>query len=514
MASLVGLLYGNVRRAPDAEVLVAGERRLSYGQLWDMVCAVTGCLREHDLAPGTRVGILLDNSPEYIAAYYGTLAAGGVAVGLNSHAKARDVLNWLRHCEAAWLIVSTRHAALEDIRQQLGHRLRLIVVGERQAATERELGWSEVMTRRGEPLLAPDPDAVAAIVYTSGTTGDPKGVTLSHRNLASNVRAIIDYLRLRSDDRVLHLLPFYYSYGNSVLHTHLAAGACLVLEDGLVYPHRVLSRMVAERVTGFSGVPSTFALLLSRTRLADYDLSRLRYVTQAGGAMAPALVARVREALPHVELFVMYGQTEATARISYLPPSMLDSKPGSVGIPLPGTEIAIRSADGEPVAVGDSGEIWVRGPHVMQGYWGNPAATAQVLVDGWLRTGDLGHIDADGFLYIDGRASDMIKTGAHRVSPMEIEEVVAELVGVAEVAAVGVPDEVMGQLIKVVVVPMPGYALEARDVLAHCRQYLPLYKIPKYVEFADELPRTASGKVQRFRLETAPELAQATGTGV
>ncbi len=510
MASLVGFLYDSVRRAPRAEALVASARRIDYGELWRMVCGVTACLRGEGFTPGMRVGILLDNSPEYVAAYYGALGAGAVAVGLNHQAKARDLLNCLRHCDASWLVASARHPELAEIRQQLGHRLRLIVVGASESSP-RALAWDEAVRTPAMPELAPDPLSVAAIIYTSGTTGQPKGVTLSHDNLASNVRAIVDYLRLQPSDRVLHVLPFYYSYGNSVLHTHLAAGACLVLEEGMVYPHRVLERMVEEGVTGFSGVPATFALLLNRTRLGDYDLSRLRYVTQAGGAMAPAQVARVRAALPHVEFFVMYGQTEATARISYLPPSMLDRKPGSVGIPLPGTEIAVRSPDGQPAAVGESGEIWVRGPHVMQGYWGDPDATAQVLVDGWLRTGDLGHVDEDGFLYIDGRLSDMIKTGAHRVSPQEIEEVVAEMVGVAEVAAIGVPDELMGQLIKVVVVPQPGYTLEVRDVLAHCRNYLPLYKIPKFVEFASELPRTASGKVQRFRLVAEP--VPATGTG-
>jgi acyl-CoA synthetase (AMP-forming)/AMP-acid ligase II len=277
------------------------------------------------------------------------------------------------------------------------------------------------------------------------------------------------------------------------------AVALLVLEDNFELPQLILQRMQDAAITGFAGVPSTFALLLGRCRLEDFRLDRLRYVTQAGGAMARPLIERLHAALPRCKLFIMYGQTEATARLTYLPPENLESHVGSVGIPIPGVEIEVRTG-GRRAAAGEGGEIHARGPNIMLGYWNDERATAEVLRDGWLCTGDLGHCDADGFLYIDGRAVEMIKVGAFRVSPLEIEEVIAALSGVLEVGVTGVADEMLGQAIKAVVVPRDGAGLDVRAVKAHCRKQLATYKVPKVVEFAATLPRTSSGKIQRLKL--------------
>jgi acyl-CoA synthetase (AMP-forming)/AMP-acid ligase II len=231
-------------------------------------------------------------------------------------------------------------------------------------------------------------------------------------------------------------------------------------------------------------------------------LSRLRYVTQAGGPMPRPLLEELRKRLRAARVFVMYGQTEATARLTCLPPEDLDSKPGSVGVPVTGVEIDIRE-ETRSLPPGGVGEIFVRGPNVMLGYWNDAAASADVLRDGWLRTRDLGYMDQDGYLYLVGRATDMIKTGAFRVSPQEIEEVIAAIEGVEDAAVVAIPDEVLGQAVKAVVVPRPGADLTVMAVKAHCRANLASYKVPKAVEFATALPRTSSGKVQRFKLAGA-----------
>ncbi|MET0755455.1 MAG: fatty acid--CoA ligase family protein, partial [Pseudoxanthomonas sp.] len=371
---------------------------------------------------------------------------------------------------------------------------------------------SRTVLAEGEPLCAASPEdamleipqiqehRTALILYTSGTTGAPKGVMLSHANLLANAEAVVAYLQLGPDDRVLSVLPFYYAYGASVLHTHLISGACVILAPNLMFPHLVLQALAQERATGFSGVPSTYALLLQHTELGEYDFSSLRYLTQAGGAMSPQLTNRLRAALPAPRLFVMYGQTEATSRISWLPPEKLDEKLGSVGIPVQGLQWKILREDGSQAAAGDSGEVWVRGPNVMQGYWENAAATASVLAEGWLRTGDIGYLDADGYLFLHGRRSDMIKTGAHRVHPTDIEEVIAELPGVTEVAVVGVEDEILGQVIKAFVVASDLPPRAEDRIKAHCRARLAPYKIPRHVAFVDALPRTASGKVRRVQL--------------
>lgn len=487
--TLVDLLARSVRLQPQAEALVQGERRINYASLWSAAMVVAAQLQQEGLQPGERVALLMDASPEYVAAYYGVLAAGGVTVALNIMAKPPELATCLQHCGARWLLHDGRavqHHALASVCAQLN-------------LSELPL-WTTATNAQMQIVSCDCESAPAAIIYTSGTTGAPKGVTLSHRNLVSNINAIIRYLELTPADRVMHVLPFYYSYGNSVLHTHLVAGATVIIEPSLMYPHHLLERMVAEQVTGFSGVPATFALLLSRIRLEDYPLESLRYLTQAGGAMAPADILRVRELLPQAKFFVMYGQTEATARLSYLPPELLLEKLGSVGVAIADTEIAVLDAEAQPLPTGTVGHVCVRGPGVMLGYWQDAAASQQSLRDGWLWTGDLGHLDVDGFLYLHGRSSELIKTGAHRVSPAEIEEVVLALEGVAEAAAVGVPDALLGQVIKIWLVPQPQAQLQAQQVLAHCRRSLPIYKVPKQVAFIDALPKTASGKLRRLAL--------------
>lgn len=500
MDSLPALVGRTARRSPTATALVEPGNRLSYAAFWRRAQLFAHHLRDMGLRPGERVAIVLPNGVEAAVAIYGTWLAGGVAASLNVQARSRDLLPWLRHCDARVLVQPAEHADASAAAAEIGPPLQRLIAG--------SLPWpAETADAAGigdADALLPLPEEPALILYTSGTTGAPKGVTLSHGNLLANARAVVAYLQLRDNDSVLSVLPFYYAYGASVLHTHLIAGACVHLADNLVFPHLLVEYLQRERISGFSGVPSTFALLLDRVPLQDYDLSALRYLTQAGGAMAPALTRRLRLALPGPQLFVMYGQTEATSRITWLPPERLDDKPGSVGIPIDGVALRILREDGAVAAHGQPGEVCVQGPGVMLGYWQDPAATARTLKDGWLHTGDVGHLDADGFLYLDGRRSDMIKTGAHRVFPGDIEEAIAELPGVSEVAAIGIDDDVLGQVIKAYVVAQPGAAQDAAAIRAHCRQRLAPYKIPRHIAFVGALPRTASGKIRRAALaETA-----------
>ncbi len=502
--TLVHSLRENAMRTPDAEAVVLGDRRTTYRQLWDDICAVALFLQERGLQPGDRVGLLLKNSPEYVAVYYGVLAAGGIAVGLNTLSKPRNLINWMWHSGASWLFSEARHPGLGELLAPFQGVVQVVLAGDPDESdiTFPCYPWQALSSPAGaEPDISRlDKNQDAAIIYTSGTTGQPKGVTLTHGNLDANMCSIQQYLQIGATDRVLNVLPFYYSYGNSILHTHLAAGATLVLENNLLYPQNILTAIAKEQATGFSGVPSTFAILLSRTRMENHDLSSLRYVTQAGGAMAPAMIERLRKALPHAKLFIMYGQTEATARLAWLPPEMLDAKPGSIGIAIPGVRLELRDEKGRPVTAGKTGEIWATGENIMKGYWNAPELTSQVIQNGWLRTGDLAHCDEDGYFYIDGRRADMIKSGANRISPKEIEEVILELENVEEAVVIGVPDELMGQVIKAVVVPSPGARLDIKRIRAHCWKNLAMYKVPKFIEFATELPRTASGKVQRYLL--------------
>ena len=298
----------------------------------------------------------------------------------------------------------------------------------------------------------PSADSPAAVLFTSGTTGAPKGILLTHGNLRANALDIVESLSLGADDRVMAVLPFTYAYGSSVLLSHLACGGRVVIQRGFAFPEAVMESMSRERVTGFAGVASTFALLLSRVNVGNHDLSALRYVTQAGGPMPASLTQRLVQALPGKQMFMMYGQTEATSRITCLPSEKLAEKPGSVGLPLRQVQIQIRDPEGRERPAAETGEIWVRGPNVMTGYWRDAGATEHVLHDGWLGPETSGYRDAEGYLYIVGRRSDMIKVGARRVAPQDVEDVLAELPGVADCAVVGVEDAILGEVIKAFIV--------------------------------------------------------------
>jgi long-chain acyl-CoA synthetase len=502
--TLVDLLRCSVERFPDKIAIVQGDVECSYKSLWNKACGLANYFVENGLQQGDRVSILIENSVEYIVAYYATLLAGGGAIGLNTAAKSRDLTNWITHSRSSFLVARVSHPEFEDIVAQLdGAQINILPVGEYDIGT-RALSYDNILPLEQAPEGAMEFDStkqLASIIYTSGTTGHPKGVMLSHDNLFQNTSSVLKYLKLDEHDSIINVLPFYYSYGNSVLHTHLAVGATLVLENSMLYPQKIVSLMEERKVSGFSGVPSTFSLLLNRTRLENFNLGHLRYMTQAGGAMAPVNIDRIKKLLPNVHFFVMYGQTEASSRLSYLPPDLLESKLDSIGIAIPGVELEVMDKNNQPVGPNNSGEIYARGGNVMLGYWQDETMTNQVKCGEWLKTGDLAYKDDEGFLYIVGRSSEMIKSGGHRISPKDIEEVVLNFDGVEEAAVVGIKDELLDQVIKLFIVKSPTSEIDKRKLMRHCKENLANYKIPKHIEFIDEIPRTASGKVRRFLLQ-------------
>ncbi len=508
MRLLATRLLDHARDTPRRVALAHAQAVLDYGALADAASRFAAMLRARGVSAGDRVALVLPNRLEAVVATYGAWLAGAAIVPLNAQARVRDFVPWLRHAGARLVVVESTHPDGMLASAELAADVQRLVLDAPDAGPSTD--WRAMLAM--DPL--PEPCAVAhgalaAILYTSGTTGAPKGVALSHANFASNVDAILAYLELGAGDSTVSVLPFYYAYGASVLHTHLAIGARLVIESNLVFPHLVVGTLARERATGFSGVPSTFALLLDRAAFDGHDLSALRYLTQAGGAMPVALGARLRAALPQASVFVMYGQTEATARLTWLPPEQFEAKAGSVGRAIDGVELQVRDEHGDVLAADAEGEVWARGPGVMTGYWNDAEASARVLHDGWLRTGDEGRLDADGFLYLAGRRSDIIKTGAHRVHPLDVEEAIAEVDGVAEVAVAGVEDATLGQAIKAFVVRAQGAELDADRIRAHCRARLATYKVPRQVDFVEALPKTASGKVRRAHLATPPPLQEA-----
>ena len=479
------LLRISAERFPERIAVVDGSRRVTYAELSRKVDTLAEQFEANGGITGERILILLENSPEFIVSYFAVMKAGGIAVPLSAQATGGTLDGIIDDCSPAAVI--DREKGVRPADMGLGIRV-----------TERGRGKRRSSHRSG-PGNANEND-VALILYTSGSSGKPKGVMLTHRNLVANAESIVGYLKLDHEDSVMVILPFHYSYGNSLLTTHVLVGGCLVLENSFVFPNVVLDRIREERITGFAGVPSTFASLLNRSNIRRQTFPSLRYVTQAGGAMSPKLARDLKETLPDSDIFIMYGQTEAAPRLTYLDPSELLRKEGSIGRAIPGVRITLRREDGSIVNPGDVGEIVAEGENIMPGYWNNPEETAMVLRDGCLYTGDLAREDEEGFIYIVGRRSEMIKTGGHRVSPKEIENILSEMAGVAEVAVIGVPDEILGQSIKAFIVPKPRISMAEKDVLRYCSQNFEAFMIPKFIIFMEGLPRTTNDKINKSAL--------------
>ena len=504
------ILEESARAFPDKPAAWFNGVWKTYGELNRQADQVAGFLAGLGIKPGDRVAILLENSFDYIAAHFGALKTGAVEVSLNTELAADGLKQLLLDCEARVLIAGNKFARQwTGIIAELPDLKHLVLDQDLKRITP---GGSPVPLHfltsiyQAECAVAPGARRIdldlASLIYTSGSTGEPKGVMLSHLNLTSNTQSIVTYLGLLESDRMMVVLPFYYVYGRSLLYSHFLSGGSLVIDNRFAFPVTVLNNMREQEVTGFAGVPSTFSILLKKTDLKTRQFPKLRFVTQAGGGMAPALQKEVTEVFPQARLFIMYGSTEASPRLTYVEPEKLPQKWGSIGHAIPNVEVTVLDEQGKRVPTGAPGEIAARGSNIMMGYWKSPAATAEVLKNGYYYTGDLGYEDADGYIFLTGRARDIIKAGGNRVSAKEIEDVVLEIPGVLETAVIGVPDEVLGEAIKAFVVRCHS-TLTEEDVKGHVQRRLPSFKHPKWVEFREELPKNQSGKILKAALREA-----------
>lgn len=454
----------DARHPPDAVAIVDATTRITRAELARRARAVAAFIRARLGAAPAPVLVVGDASIELCATYLGGLLSGATVVLLSP----RDDVD---------------HAARQT---QAG-----LVLG----------GIAIAGGATFDDALAYDGGngATALVLYTSGSTGEPKGVELSRRNIVASTEAILRAAPVAPSDRTLSVLPLHYCYGLSILHTHLRAGATLVL-GGSEFPDAIVDRMHAEQITGLVGVPSLFQILVRRSSLLDRPPSGLRALMTSGGRIDPEIVDRLRRGLPRTAITLRYGVTEATSAVSCLDPEELERRGISIGRGLPGLPLRVERADGGLVEPGSDeiGEIVVHGDHVARGYLGDPEGSAQVFVDGAFRTGDLARLDVDGYAHVVGRTREFVKTAGHRVSPQEVEGVLARLDGVVEVAVHGIPHAIRGEALAAVFVARPD--LSRADVQRFCAANLPSHKVPVELRCVAALPRGSNGKILRVQL--------------
>ncbi len=503
-------LEQSAARTPDKTALIFGDQRLTYREIDAMANRLANALRDHGVQRSDRVVLYLPNAIELVVGIFATLKANAVFVVVNSTTKSDKLAYMVNDCRAKALITRGRAADVADFVLAEAPSVQFTVfteAGADETAVTRpnSLTYDHIQTNCPDTPIARqniDQD-LACLIYTSGSTGDPKGVMSAHSNVVFAASSIISYLQNVPDDIVFCALPLSFDYGLYQLLMVFKFGGTLVLEKSFAYPAKALQIMEKERVTGFPGVPTMFALLLQMD-LSPYNLSQLRYISNTAAALPPKHIEEIRHIFPWATLYSMYGLTE-TKRTLYLPPEQLDKRPGSVGIAIPGTEVWVEDENGVRLGPNQIGELVIRGGHVMRGYWEKPEKTAERYKPGPIPgerlcySGDLFRMDDEGFMYFVGRKDDIIKSRGEKVAPKEVENVIYGLPGVVETAVIGVPDPILGEAIKAFVVIQNGELTE-KDVLRHCRANLEDFMVPQIIEFRDELPKTSSGKITKKSL--------------
>jgi long-chain acyl-CoA synthetase len=503
--------------------LVFFGRSITYGELNRHTGSLANALKSLGLTPGERVGIFLPNTPQLVIAYHAVLRLGAVAVLLNPLLSPKEVGHQLADSGARRLVVLDHFLPkLEEIRGLVD--LTQIIITSLTDILPWPLKWLYPFKARREGLALgfepgpgrfswqkllnhpplgdtplPAPEDLAVLQYTGGTTGTPKAAMLTHGNLMANVAQINAWLpRVRfGEERVMGLLPFSHSFGlTACLNWPMSQGAMIIVLPRFEI-NSFLRAMQKYRPTMLPGVPTLFVALVNDPRLPKLDLSAL-WACISGSAPLPLEVRDRFEALSGCTMLEGYGLTEASP-VTHFNPIQGKRPPGSIGVPLPSTlaKVMDQETGTRELPPGNEGELIIKGPQVMPGYWHNPQETAMVLRDGWLYTGDLARMDEDGYFYIVERKKDLIIAGGYKIYPREVEEVLYQHPGVKEAAAFGVPDAYRGETVKVVIVPRDGVVLSEADIEAHCRRLLAVYKVPKIIEFRSELPKSLVGKVLR-----------------
>jgi long-chain acyl-CoA synthetase len=499
-------------RHPDRTALHVGGRAYTYAELDAASSSLAAGLQQRGLQRGDRVALYMDNTWPCVVGIYAVLRAGGVFLVVNPQTKHDKLAFVLNDCEVRHLLTDAHLAGVfAPVLSRVPSLTHAVVSG--WAETAAELAPSPVPIEDLAAVIAGAGPAdlrpagtialdLASLIYTSGSTGQPKGVMHTHQTMLFAAGSLIEYLRMDADEIIINVLPLAFDYGLYQLLMAVQLGATLVLERSFTYPAEIFNRLVEHGVTAFPGVPTIYSIILATHARKPLSFPAVKRITNTAAALPADYVPRLREVFPNALIYKMYGLTECK-RVSYLEPELVEAKPRSVGKAIPGTEVYLLDADGQPVGPHTPGILHVRGPHVMLGYWNRPDRSAEMLRDGRhpyervLCTGDWFHTDEDGFLYFEGRSDDIIKTRGEKVSPVEIENVLYGLPEVLDAAVIGVADELLGQAIRAYVVPAPGAALTERDLRRVLTASLENFMIPRDIILVDSLPKSASGKIDK-----------------
>jgi long-chain acyl-CoA synthetase len=461
---------------------LVGKEELSYRQLYNSSLALATWL-QNEVGRDKHIILISVNNIFFITTYLAILKSGNICIPLDPGIE-KENFNYINELTNPVLIFLTRDF---EKKLSLGDSKCIFSDTLHNSMADHKLPVDKEFDRENS----------AEIIFTSGSTGKPKGVVISHKNLIANTESIVEYLRLTVDDRMLVVLPFYYCYGLSLFHTHLRVGGSIVLNNSFIFLGSIIKDLKEYKCTGFAGVPSHFQILLRKSdSFKKTDFPDLKYVTQAGGKLATIFIDEFRESLPQVKFIVMYGQTEATARLSYLPPELYEKKKGSMGKGIPGVELKVVNEKGENVKPGETGEVIARGDNIMKGYFADDEGTKSALRNGWLYTGDLGIVDKDGYIYLTARKKEIIKVRGKRISPKEIEAVILEISEVIDCSVEGIDDEIEGETLKATIVVRKDArnSVTRESIMQHCTKRLALYKIPQVYELNEELTISATGK--------------------
>jgi long-chain acyl-CoA synthetase len=495
-------LKRTAERLPGKNGVIYGDKKITFTQLKENAFRIASTLGKSGVKKGDKVLTYLPNTPEFVEIYLGALSAGVICVPIDFRIIGDELKHIISDSDASIIVTTVDMAKPIKAVGDLPSRVKkLVIIGQGDKSPDTDYTGFITAGDTSEPTVPISDDDEALYLYTSGSTGRPKGVILQYRHLdlfPQSLNAIIpEYCTV--DTVMACILPMSHITGPILINTQLKYGNSLVIFESW-RPDTVWKAVEREKVNLFNSVPPISQMLLADPKLEQYDLSSLKYVSMMGMSVPKALMEEYRRRIPHLKVIQGYGLTETSPLLTLVPLKYADEKLGSVGKAVPGVEIKIVDENGRPVKPDSPGEIVVRGPQIMKGYYKLPQETTAVIKDGWFWTGDLGRIDPDGFIYHLGRSKEIIITGGINVFPAEVENVLVAHQSVMDAAVIGIPDPKRGEILSAFVVKRPGSDVTENDIVKYCREKMADYKVPKVVRFIEAIPMVGPGKVNKKAL--------------